>query len=120
CMIASIDLTSSGFGAGTFAARSVAEKIGRDAGSWAGGAASVFWAVAIPMIVPAHKALIAIMRAMFLIQLLYSFRLLGNVQQHADAGQSYKQGRPAIRNQRQRNALGGHHSQHHADVDERL
>src|ERR1019366_4586430 len=45
---------------------------------------------------------------------------LSDIQQHADAHQGHEQRRPSIGNKRQRNSLGRHQPQHHADIDESL
>ena len=46
--------------------------------------------------------------------------LLADVQQDADAGQGAEERSPAGGDQRQRNPLCGHQSQHHADVEKSL
>ena len=47
-------------------------------------------------------------------------RLLGDVQQHAHTSERHEQRRATVAYEGQRDAFGGHESEHHADVDEGL
>ena len=47
-------------------------------------------------------------------------RLLADVQEHAGGQQHHQQARAAVADERQRNSLGRHHPQHHAEIDQRL
>src|SRR6266404_7043221 len=49
-----------------------------------------------------------------------SFRLLTDIQEHTGGRQHNHQARTAITNEGQWNAFGGHHSQHHAQINQRL
>src|ERR1035438_3840220 len=48
------------------------------------------------------------------------FRLLADVQEHAGSQQHHQQTRAAIADEREWNAFGRHHAEHHHEVDERL
>src|SRR5215831_11283449 len=48
------------------------------------------------------------------------FRLLGDVQDHADAGEGHEKRRSTVGDERQRDAFGWHHPKHNTDIDESL
>src|ERR1700722_10696170 len=135
-MIASSDLTSSAFGAGTFAASCAGVNIGTSGGISTTLAGSDFCATRTPakkttpststdpngmrMINSPEGFSIDDHSSLNYKSTISSLGLLRNIQQHSHAYQRKEQRRSSIRHQRQGNAFGGHHAQHHADVDERL